>query len=160
MLHDVIDSLIAEAMKEKNGDRVNTFRLIKSELVKKSKEGKELNEALEASVLMKMVAQREDSINQFKAANRMDLVEHEQKELDIIKEFAPKQASDEEIKYAVFKIISEENVRPELKNTKIFMTKVKEQYPSANGKVITDAIKMFGECEARGEIYTYVNPNA
>ena len=40
---------------------------------------------------MKMVSQREDSINQFKQANRLDLAENEQKELDIIKEYAPKQ---------------------------------------------------------------------
>ena len=106
MLYNQLNSLIAEAMKNKENDRVAVLRLIKAELLKKEKEGKPLDETIEASVLMKMVSQREDSINQFKQANRMDLAENEQKELDIIKEFAPKQVSDEDITIETEKVIA------------------------------------------------------
>lgn len=84
-------------MKLKDNNRVNVLRLIKTELVKKEKEGKELNDNIESNILMKMLAQRDDSIKQFKDAKRMDLVEKELIEFNIIKEFAPKQASDEDI---------------------------------------------------------------
>ena len=106
MLKERLDSLIAEAIKNKDNERVNVLRLIKSEIVKKEKEGKELTEQVEANVLLKMMAQREDSISQFKQANRMDLVENETKELEIIKEFAPKQVSEEEIVAETERVIS------------------------------------------------------
>ena len=84
-------------MKNQDSVKVNVLRLIKTEFVKKEKEGKELTEAIEATILTKMVAQREDSINQFTKANRFDLVEKEQAELSILKEFAPKEVSEEDI---------------------------------------------------------------
>ena len=80
MLYEKLNELIATAMKNKESDKVNVLRLIKTELVNKSKNGVELNETVEASVLLKMMAQREDAIKQFTQANRLDLVEKEQVE--------------------------------------------------------------------------------
>lgn len=140
MLKNSIDALIAEAMKSKNDKRVNTLRLIKSELVKKEKDGKELNGAMEATILLKMMAQREDSINQFKKANRMDLVENEEIELNIIKEFAPKQATDDEI-IAETEIVSSKIENLSMKDMKFVLSEVQKKYPTANGKLISEYIK-------------------
>jgi uncharacterized protein YqeY len=141
MLHTQLNSLIAEAMKNKENDRVNVLRLIKTELVKKEKEGKELTEAIEGAVLMKMVSQREDSINQFKQANRLDLVENEQKELDIIKEFAPKQVSDEDIITETEKVIANMGGSVTMKDMKNILVEVQKVYPTANGKIISQVVK-------------------
>lgn len=140
MIYNQLNSLIAEAMKNKDNDRVNVLRLIKSELVKKEKEGKELNEQIEANVLMKMVSQREDSIAQFTKANRMDLVENETKELNIIKEFAPKQVSDEDIITETEKIISVMGTVT-MKDMKNILAEVQKIYPTANGKIISQVVK-------------------
>lgn len=140
MIYNQLNSLIAEAMKNKDNDRVNVLRLIKSELVKKEKEGKELNEQIEANVLMKMVSQREDSIAQFTKANRMDLVENETKELNIIKEFAPKQVSDEDIIAETEKIISVMGTVT-MKDMKNILAEVQKIYPTANGKIISQVVK-------------------
>lgn len=140
MIYNQLNSLIAEAMKSKDNDRVNTLRLIKTELVKKEKEGKEVTEQIEANVLIKMVSQREDSINQFKEANRLDLVEHEQKELDIIKEFAPKQVSDEDIISETEKVISTMG-SVSMKDMKTILAEVQKVYPTANGKLISQIVK-------------------
>ena len=43
-----------------------------------------------------MVSQREDSVNQYTSANRIDLAESEQKEIEILKEFLPKELTDNE----------------------------------------------------------------
>jgi uncharacterized protein YqeY len=141
MLYNQLNSLIAEAMKNKENDRVAVLRLIKAELLKKEKEGKPLNETIEASVLMKMVSQREDSINQFKQANRMDLAENEQKELDIIKEFAPKQVSDEDITIETEKVIANMGGTVTMKDMKNILTEVQKVYPTANGKLISQIVK-------------------
>ena len=140
MIYNQLNSLIAEAMKNKDNDRVNVLRLIKSELVKKEKEGKELTEQIEVSVLMKMVSQREDSIAQFTQANRMDLVENETKELNIIKEFAPKQVSDEDIIAETEKVISVMGTVT-MKDMKNILAEVQKVYPTANGKIISQVVK-------------------
>ena len=140
MIYNQLNSLIAEAMKNKDNDRVNVLRLIKSELVKKEKEGKELTEQIEANVLMKMVSQREDSIAQFTKANRMDLVENETKELNIIKEFAPKQVSDEDIIAETEKVISVMGTVT-MKDMKNILAEVQKIYPTANGKIISQVVK-------------------
>ena len=141
MIYTELNSLIAEAMKNKENDRVNVLRLIKAELVKKEKEGKELTEAIEGAVLMKMVPQREDSINQFKQANRLDLAENEQKELDIIKEYAPKQVSDEDIITETEKVIANMGGTVTMKDMKNILAEVQKVYPTANGKIISQVVK-------------------
>ena len=141
MLYNQLNSLIAEAMKNKENDRVAVLRLIKAELLKKEKEGKPLDETIEASVLMKMVSQREDSINQFTQANRMDLAENEQKELDIIKEFAPKQVSDEDITIETEKVIANMGGTVTMKDMKNILAEVQKVYPTANGKLISQIVK-------------------
>ena len=128
-------------MKNKENDRVAVMRLIKAELLKKEKEGKPLDETIEASVLMKMVSQREDSINQFKQANRMDLAENEQKELNIIKEFAPKQVSDEDITIETEKVIANMGGTVTMKDMKNILAEVQKVYPTANGKLISQIVK-------------------
>lgn len=140
MIYNQLNSLIAEAMKNKDNDRVNVLRLIKSELVKKEKEGKEVTEQIESNVLMKMVSQREDSIAQFTQANRMDLVEKENKELSIIKEFAPKQVSDEDIVVETEKIISTIGAVT-MKDMKTILAEVQKVYPTANGKLVSQIVK-------------------
>ena len=141
MLKDRIDSLIAEAMKNKETEKVSLFRLIKTELVKKEKEGKGLTDLIEANVLMKMVSQREDSIDQFSKANRMDLVEKEQRELDILKLFAPKQVSDEDIISETEKVISNMGGSVTMKDMKNILSEVQKVYPTANGKIISQVVK-------------------
>ena len=141
MLKDRIDSLIAEAMKNKETEKVSVLRLIKTELVKKEKEGKGLTDLIEANLLMKMVSQREDSIDQFSKANRMDLVEKEQRELDILKLFAPKQVSDEDIISETEKVISNMGGSVTMKDMKNILSEVQKVYPTANGKIISQVVK-------------------
>ena len=143
MLKEKIDSLISESMKLKDNNRINVLRLIKTELVKKEKEGKELNDNIESNILMKMLAQRDDSIKQFKDAKRMDLVEKELIEFNIIKEFAPKQASDEDIiseTENVIKNMGDKHILS-MKDMKFIIGEVQKKYPTANGKIISNVIK-------------------
>ena len=140
MLIENIDSLILNSMKEKNSDRVKVLRLIKTELVKKEKDCKKLDSVIESSVLLKQISQREDSINQFKQANRIDLVESEEKELEIIKEFAPKQVSEEEIVAETERVISTLGTIT-MKDMKNILSEVQKKYPTANGKIVSQIVK-------------------
>ena len=143
MIRNNIETLIAEAMKNKDTVRLSVLRLIKTEFVKAEKDGKNIDEATEAVMLTKMVAQREDAIKQFTEANRNDLVEEETAQLQILKEFAPKAVSEDEIKEALQKMV-DDGLEPSMKNMKEFISRIKMIYPTANGKIVSDFIKSLG----------------
>ena len=63
MLKDKIDALIQSAMLEKNNDRVDTLRLMKSQMLVAEKSGEEYTEQVEMKLLLKMKASIEDSVN-------------------------------------------------------------------------------------------------
>jgi len=69
--------------------------------------GHPLNDEETTKVLQKEAKQRRDSITEFSAANRMDLVAKEQGELDAIVEFLPQQMSEEELRGIVREVITE-----------------------------------------------------
>ena len=140
MLNEKLNEFIANAMKNKETIRVNVLRLIKSEFVNKEKNGVELNDITEANILLKMISQREDAIKQFTSANRMDLVEKEQNELAILKEFAPKEVSDDDIIFETERIISSMG-SVSMKDMKNILSEVQKKYPTANGKIVSQIVK-------------------
>lgn len=149
MLNKEVNNLIAVAMKSKDADRLNVLRLIKSEFIKAEKDGVVLDEISETKILMKMVSQREDAIKQYKEGNRIDLVEKEQKELDIINTFVPKQPTEEELyEYTCSVITTYCAVQATtyvitMKDMKPILNLVQEKYPSANGKIVSKALQKF-----------------
>jgi uncharacterized protein YqeY len=66
----------------------------------------ELSDAHIIGIIEKMVKQRKDSITQFAAAKREDLVAQETKELELLQTYMPAQLSDAEITMVVEKAIS------------------------------------------------------
>lgn len=140
MLHNEIDKLIADAMKSQDAVKLKTLRMIKSEFVKKEKDGIVLTDVVESNILTKMVSQREDAIAQFKSANRTDLVESEALELEVLKSLAPKQATDEEIISETESIIANmETVS--MKDMKNILAEVQKKYPTASGKIVSQVVK-------------------
>lgn len=142
-----INKYIAEAMKNRETERLGTLKLIKAELVKAEKSGAVLDEAKELNILLKMVEQRKDSIEQYTKGGRNDLAEIERKEIDIINEFIPEQPTEEEIEeYAndiITKIIAQNDADWSLsmKDMGVVMGVVKEKYPSASGKIVSKVLK-------------------
>jgi uncharacterized protein YqeY len=55
----------------------------------------------ELTVLSRELKQRKDSLHEFSNANRLDLVDKVQKELDILEVYLPKQLSEEELQTIV-----------------------------------------------------------
>lgn len=143
MLHTKLDKLIADAMKSKDEVTLAVLRSIKTEFVRKEKDGATLDEKTEANILTKMVAQREDSIEQFKNGNRHDLAAAEQNELTVLKQFAPKEVSEEEIVRKTEEVITSlgDDYALSMKDMRTIMAKVQETYPTANGKIISMVIK-------------------
>jgi len=86
------------AMKAKEAQRLSAIRLLLAAIKQREvDERKDLSDAEIASVIEKMIKQRRDSISQFGAAKRQDLVAGETFELNLLSGYLPKQLTDAEI---------------------------------------------------------------
>ena len=94
------------AMKAKDKQAVKAVRMILGAIKQREVDERiELDDAEVLAVIQKIVKQRNDSIAQFKQAERDDLVAVEEAELDIINTYRPAQLSEAEIASAVDKAI-------------------------------------------------------
>ena len=97
-LKDRINDDMKAAMRARETERLGTIRLLLAAI--KQREVDErivLDDAAITAVIDKMIKQRKDSISQFEAAGRTDLVEKESAELVILSAYMPEQLSDAEI---------------------------------------------------------------
>ncbi|MBU6305586.1 MAG: GatB/YqeY domain-containing protein [Betaproteobacteria bacterium] len=107
-IKDRLQEDIKAAMRAKEAERLTTLRLVTAAI--KQKEVDErivLDDAAVLSVLEKMIKQRKDSISQFAAGNRQDLVAKEQAELDILAAYMPEQMSEADLDAAIAAAIAE-----------------------------------------------------
>lgn len=94
-------------MKAKDDVRTGTLRLLLSSTRNKRIElGHDLSDAEFLAVVEKEVKQRKDSISQYQAAGRQDLVDAETGELNILVEYLPEQMSSEQVAAEVDKAIT------------------------------------------------------
>lgn len=148
MVKDNIDSMIAEAMKNHQSEKLETLRMIKSTLTKAEKDGVVLTEATEGKILQKMVKQTEDAIEQFKKAGREDLVAKETADLEIIKQFAPEEITDEAVMTATImacQTYEDEGKIVNMAAMKTIMDMVHAVYPTASGKIISQVVRNWGK---------------
>ena len=98
---------VKAAMRSKSKERLGALRLIMAAFKQKEVDERiELNDEQSIAILDKMAKQHRDSIKQFLQANRNDLVDIEQFELDIIETYLPAKLSDEDIKSLIEDAIS------------------------------------------------------
>ena len=101
-LRNIIENDYKQSIKDRDQQKTNTLRLIKSAIKDKdissrsssNKEGIADDEIL--TLLISLIKQRKDSIEQFQKAQRDDLIQTEQNEINEINRYLPKQKSEEE----------------------------------------------------------------
>jgi len=107
-LNEQITRDIAEAMKAKDQARLSPLRMAKAALMNgEVSKGRALEEAEAQQVLASLIKQRRDSIEQFGAAGRQDLVDKETAEIGVLEKYAPPSASAAELEQAVVAAIAE-----------------------------------------------------
>ena len=99
---------IADAMKARETTRVSALRMAKAALMNAGvAKGRALEESESQQVLATLIKQRRDSIEQFRAAGRADLVDRESAEIDVLQRYAPPAVSAADLDQAVAAAISE-----------------------------------------------------
>ena len=86
------------AMRAKDTDRLGTIRLLLAAIKQKEVDERvELDDGAITGVIDKMIKQRKDAIGQYTTANRQDLADKEQAEIDVLVGYMPQPFSDAEI---------------------------------------------------------------
>ena len=138
-----VDQEMILAAKATDKIRLSALRMLKNGLHNREIDLKrELNEAEFLQLLSGMVKQRRDSIEQFEKGGRSDLVEKEEAELKVIREFMPAQMSEAELDAIIAEAIRETGaagVRDMGKVMKILMPKVTGK---ADGKTVGEKVKL------------------
>ena len=115
MLRDEINNALRESMKAKDVLCVSTLRLVNAAIkdrdITARGQDKEdnINDEEIIEILSKMVKQRIESAQIYEQAGRSDLALQENKEVEVIRRFLPKQLNQEESRVAIEVIIDECN---------------------------------------------------
>lgn len=132
MLRDKIMDSMKQAQKDQNRKRVSTLRLVHAAIVDrdialrgKGKDKADDDEVLD--ILAKMIKQREESSKLYDEGDRAELAEEERLEIEIIREFMPKQLSEQELREAVSEAI-EETGAESLRDMGKVMSLLKERF--------------------------------
>lgn len=132
-----------DAYKAKDKVRLGTLRLLKTAAKNLQVElMRPLTDADYMDVLLKQAKQRQDSIEQYAAANRSDLAEQEAAELAVLREYLPQPLTEEELLDVV-----EKTVKPLLGEGMKAMGKaiqaiMAEYRGRVDGKAVSDAVKV------------------
>jgi uncharacterized protein len=97
-LKDRINDDMKAAMRARETERLATIRLLLAAIKQREVDDRvTLDDAGITAVIDKMIKQRKDSISQFEAAGRQDLVDKEAAELKVLADYMPAQLSEAEI---------------------------------------------------------------
>lgn len=138
-----IDSEIKLSMKAKDLDSLGVLRYLKAQI--KNKEIEVRPEEIKSSeilqVIRKLVKQQEDVLEQFKSADRSELVEKAQNELSIFKKFLPKELGTEELEKVVKQVIADINATSLKDMGKVMKTILEKTNHMADPKVTSAIVK-------------------
>ena len=99
---------IIELMKSGQKEELEITRYIFSLIQKEEKDKNiELKDSEVIQVLKKAIKRNQDSLTQYKLADRQDLASREEKEIEIIKKYLPAELSESEVKEIIRKSIQE-----------------------------------------------------
>jgi uncharacterized protein YqeY len=113
-LYERIQTEMVDARKKRDDVALGTLSLLKSELVRASKEGSaggKIDDELVVRVARKEVKRREEAIDMYRKAGREDAARREEAEMAVLREFLPATMSEKDIESEVRAVIAE--VKPE-----------------------------------------------
>src|SRR5690606_14004491 len=132
-MREKLMTALKEAMKAKDSQRVSTIRMVQAaikdlEIANRTKPDATTSDGDIASLLSKLVKQRDESARIYDEGGRPELAAKEREEIAIISEFMPKQLSEAEAIEIIKGIIAETGATS-MKDMGKVMGALKERYP-------------------------------
>ena len=144
-LEKLINEDIKQAMIHKDKEKLEALRSIKAAMLLE-KTGKDVTggiipETVELKMLQRLVKQRRESAEIYKAKGRPDLAEAEIFQASIIEKYLPEQLSDDDVIAIVKKVIADTGATSIKDLGKVMGTASKEIAGKADNKMIAEIIK-------------------
>jgi uncharacterized protein YqeY len=113
-LYETIGNHLKEAMKSGDTFRRDTLRLVQSAVknvaIDKHKAPAELSDSEIEDVLRRLVKQRKDSVEQYRAGGREDLASSEEAELKLLAAYLPQAMPEAELRVLVEEALKESGI--------------------------------------------------
>ncbi len=137
---------LKSAMKSRDSERLRVLRSLKSKMMEKEiaeRKGSkaELSDEQAVEVLVKASKQRKESIEQYREGGRDDLVENEEKELAIIKEYLPEMMDKEAVRQEARKTIEKLGAEGMQDMGKVMGVLMKDLKGKAEGSTVSAVVK-------------------
>ena len=132
---------LKQSMKDKNVIRKNTIQMIRAQILQVEKDKQmELDDNAILEIINKQLKQKNDALEQFKVADREDLINQTEQEISILKEYMPETVDVSEIAVKAVELKVANNY--EKKDMGRLIKDLKDFYGvRANGKDIADCVK-------------------
>ena len=142
MLKEKLMEDLKESMKTKDTVRKNAVQMVRASILQIEKDkGIEVEDEKIIDIIAKEVKTKRDALKDFEKAERQDLIDLTNREIEILQEYLPKQLSRDEVKVEVQKIISE-ICATSMKDMGAIMKEAKAKMgASAEGKTINEVAK-------------------
>ena len=142
MLKEKLMEDLKNAMKNKDEIRKNTVQMVRAGILQIEKDkGIQVEDDKILEIIAKEVKTKKDALKDFEKAERSDLIEQTNKEIEVLQEYLPKQLSREEIKEELEKIIKQIGAST-AKDMGGIMKEAKTKFgASADGKTINEVAK-------------------
>ena len=94
-----VDELIFNATRERRLVDLKVYRSFKTEILnyRTAKNAGEYNESVEISIIKKMIKQRQDAVEQYLNANRLELADEELAEIMVLEKLLPEPVTRQDI---------------------------------------------------------------
>ncbi|CAH0418169.1 GatB/YqeY domain-containing protein [Periweissella ghanensis] len=130
------------AMKAKDKETLSTVRMLKSAIQNEQiNAGHDLNDEEELTIIAREMKQRRDSMAEFKAAGREDLVAQLEAEIAVVTKYMPAQMSEAEIKQVVADTIAEVGATSKADFGKVMGALMPKVKGKADGKIVNETVK-------------------
>jgi len=136
-----IEEGLKEALKQRDSLRVSILRMLLASI--KNKEVEKIRALFEDefyALVKTSIKQHLESIDGFKKGQRPDLVEKEEKELEILKEFLPAQLSEEEISKEIGEAINTLEAKGKQDMGKVIKFLMGKYPGRLDGKVLSEMV--------------------
>ena len=142
MLKEKLMEDLKSAMKNKEEVRKNTIQMVRAGILQIEKDkGIQVEDDKILEIIAKEVKTKKDALKDFEKANRQDLIDQTNEEIEVLQQYLPKQLSREEIKAELEQIISKIGATT-MKDMGAIMKEAKAKMgAAADGKTINEVAK-------------------
>ncbi len=141
-LKDQLDADLKAAMRDKDAVKLSVVRMLKSAIKYREIEVmKPLDDAGVLQVISSEIKRHKDSVEQYRAGNRTDLVEKEEAEIAVLQGWLPTQLTEAEVRAKVDAVVTQVGAKGPKDMGAVMKALLPEVQGKADGKLVSELVK-------------------